>query len=74
MAVNRACERWGGLAAVEKRVEMRAVRDAWSNKWPEYRSTGDYAICWSTFFGSDTEQLLEALPAGAVDTSDYCYG
>jgi|TARA_B110001454_G_scaffold178037_1_gene170734 hypothetical protein len=64
----------GRVAAVEKRVEMRAVRDAWSNKWPEYRSTGDYAICWSTFFGSDTEQLLEVLPAGAVDTSDYCYG
>jgi hypothetical protein len=45
-----------------------------SNEWPEYRSTGDYAICWSTFFGPDTEQLLEGLPAGAVDTSDYCYG
>gem|GEM_PF-1883697 len=62
------------MAAVEKRVEMWAVRDAWLNKWPKYRSTGGYAICWSTFFGSDIEQLLEVLPAGAVDTSGYCYG
>jgi hypothetical protein len=45
-----------------------------TNEWPDYRSTGDYAICWSTFFGPDTQQLLEALPAGAVDTSDYCDG
>jgi hypothetical protein len=45
-----------------------------ANEWPDYRSTGDYAICWSTFFGPETQQLLEALPAGAVATSDYCYG
>ena len=50
------------------------VAEMITNEWPDYRSTGDYAICWSTFFGPDTQQLLEALPAGAVDTSDYCDG
>jgi hypothetical protein len=49
-----------------------SVAEMITNEWPDYRSTGDYAICWSTFFGPDTQQLLEALPAGAVDTSDYC--
>ena len=51
-----------------------SVAEMIANEWPEYQSTGDYAICWSTFFGPETQQLLEALPAGAVDTSDYCQG
>ena len=49
-----------------------SIAEMIANEWPDYRSTADYAICWSTFFGPATEQLLEALPAGAVDTSDYC--
>jgi hypothetical protein len=40
--------------------------------WPEYRGSGDYAICWSGFFGPQIRKLLEGLPAGVVATSDYC--
>ena len=43
-----------------------------SESWPEYVGTADHGVCWSSFFGVETQELLEKLPAGAVSTSDYC--
>ena len=40
--------------------------------WPDYRGTADYGICWSAFFGAETEKALSELPAGANPLSDYC--
>ena len=43
-----------------------------SENWPNYKGSGDHGICWSSFFGEETQQILETLPAGSVNTSDYC--